>query len=114
MDNDQVEAIEKQLQAARVVVEFGNALARLKSNRDFKEVVLKGYFETEAIRLVHLKASPHMQSAESQASIVSQMDAIGSFSAYLNAGLAKASMASRAMEDSEAALADINNEPVTE
>lgn len=110
MANEDIAPIERDIARAKTLIEFGNSLTRLKVNRDFKEVVLKGYFEAEAIRLVHLKAEPHMQSAESQMSIVNQIDAIGSFSGYLNAVLAKASMASRTLDDNETALAEIHLE----
>ena len=73
MANDQIASIEQDITKAKGVIDFSNALVRLKGNRDFKEVVLTGYFETEAIRLVHLKAEPHMQAPDSQLSIVSQI-----------------------------------------
>lgn len=117
MAQEQIAAIEQDIVKSKVVIDFANTLTRLKSSRDFKEVVMKGYFETEAIRLVHLKAEPHMQSPESQASIVSQIDAIGSFSGYLNTVLVKAAMAGRTLEDNEQALAEIHSEsanPTTE
>lgn len=110
MANDQIEAIERDISKARTSVEFGKQLQRLRGNRDFKEVVLNGYFEKEAVRLVHLKAEPHMQDHESQASIVKQIDAIGAFSGFMNAALAKATRAAGAIDDGEAALVEIANE----
>lgn len=110
MANDQIEAIERDISKARTSVEFGNKLQRLRNNKDFKEVILNGYFEQEAVRLVHLKAVPYMQSPESQASIVKQMDAIGAFSGYMDAALSKAVMAAGAIEDGEAALVEITAE----
>lgn len=110
MANDQIEAIEQSLVPARAEVDFGATLLRLKANKDFQAVVMHGYFEREAIRLVHLKAEAHMQSPESQASINTQIDAIGSFSAYLNAVLYKAANARREIEDGEQAIEEINHE----
>jgi hypothetical protein len=114
MAAEQIAAIERDIAKAKVAIDFGLVLERLKTNKDFKEVVLKGYFEQEAVRLVHLKAEPFMQSPDSQRSIVTQMDAIGSFSGYLNAGLSKAAMAKRTLEDAEVAMTDIYDEESTE
>jgi len=110
MANDQIEAIEKEAEKSRVAIAFGDALIRLKNNKDFKDVVLKGYFEAEPIRLVHLKAEASMAAPDKQAAILSQIDAIGNFSAYLNAALHKAAQAERTLEDTEAALIEINEE----
>lgn len=110
MAQEQIAAIEQDIAKSRAVIDFAATLTRLKANKDFKELVLKGYFETEAVRLVHLKAEPHMQAPESQLSIVSQIDAIGSFSGYLNSVLAKAAMAARTLDDNEQALAEIHIE----
>lgn len=112
MANDQIEAIERDISKARTFVEFGNKLQRLRDNKDFKEVVMVGYFEKEAVRLVHLKADPNMQDPESQASIVKQIDAIGAFSGFMHAAMAKAAKAAGAIEDGEAALVEIANEKV--
>lgn len=110
MAKDQIEAIERDIAKARTSVEFGNTLQRLRLNKDFKEVVLNGYFEQEAVRLVHLKAEPHMQGPDSQASIVKQIDAIGAFSGYMNAAMAKALKAAGSIEDGNAALVEIAEE----
>lgn len=110
MAQEQIAAIEQDITKSKVVVDFAATLTRLKANRDFRDVVIKGYFETEAVRLVHLKAEPHMQSADSQMSILNQIDAIGAFSGYLNTVLAKGAMAGRTLEDNEQALAEIHSE----
>lgn len=97
-----LQAIEKNIEQAKELVELGKAVERLRSNREFKKVVVDGYFGDEAIRLVHLKADPSMQRPESQASIVKQMDAIGAFSQYLTTVLHQASLAEKAIETGEA------------
>ena len=97
-----LQAIEKSIEQAKETAELGRALERLRSNRDFKQIVISGYFDAEAVRLVHLKADPGMQKAESQASILKQMDAIGSFSSYLSTILHQASLAEKAVEAGEA------------
>jgi CHAT domain-containing protein len=101
MTQDTVQAIEKNIQEAKEILELGNSLERLKLNRDFREVVLKGYFEKEAIRLVHLKADPLFQSPERQQSILAQIDAIGTLSGYFATVLQKADIARKAIEADE-------------
>lgn len=80
---NEVQELEASIQRAKEHVEFGNVVERLLATRDFKKVISEGYFEQEAIRLVHLKADPNMQSTAQQESIVKQMDAIGSLKQYL-------------------------------
>ena len=93
-----IQALENSIKHATVMVEMGNALDRLRSNKDFRRVVLDGYFKDEAIRLVMLKADTKMQSIESQASIVKQMDAIGSFNQYLTTVMQLSAQAERSIE----------------
>ena len=57
----EIQQLEHEIQTSKKSVELGNALERLFNNRDFKNIVLKGYLEQEAVRLVHLKASPEME-----------------------------------------------------
>lgn len=97
MSSETIRAIEANIREAKKFVEQGEALERLQANRDFKKVILDGYFEQEAIRLVHLKASPAMQSAEMQKSIVAQMDAIGSLDQYFNTVFQQANLAIKAI-----------------
>ncbi len=99
--------IERSIAENKVRIEFGQAVERLKANRDFQEVFLRGYFEAEAVRLVHLKADPNMQSEERQRSIVAQMDAIGAVKAYLDLQIAWAHHAARENESAQEALEEL-------
>ena len=101
MIDNELQQIESNLKRNAVLTDLGNALARLKGNRDFKKVILEGFFEDEAIRLVHLKADPNMQSEQSQKSITTQMDAIGNLSQYLATLQFKAGMAQKAKASDE-------------
>lgn len=112
MSSQEIQAIEQNIQAAKTRLEFGAALERLQSNRDFRRVIEEGYFRDEAVRLVHLKADPNMQTEESQRSIVQQMDAIGSLSQYFVTVRQLAGMAARSIEGDEAMLEEIRAEEV--
>lgn len=107
MSTDTITAIEGNIQKARAVLEFQAALERLRGNRDFKKVVLEGYFEQEAIRLVHLKSDQNMQSPVIQQSIVNQIDAIGQLSQFFATALQKASMASRQIEADQETIEEL-------
>ncbi len=110
MADHRIEAIEHQISNAQVSIKFAEALERLKKNKDFKDTILKGYFEEEAIRLVHLKGAPDMQSDEAQKMIITQIDSIGSFRSYLDTAYFKAKMARKTIEDGEAELEAIHAE----
>lgn len=98
---DQLQEIELNIKQAQKLVDLGNALERLRSNNDFKKVITEGYFEQEAVRLVHLKADQNMQTAERQQSIIAQMDAIGALNQYFQTVFHRASLASKAIEADE-------------
>lgn len=109
-NDDDIKRLEDGILEKRKMVEVGNCIERLRNNRDFKEVILKGYFENEAIRLVHLKSDPSMQKPEKQADIVKQMDAIGSLSAYLNLQLTMAERAMAAIEADQLTIEELSAE----
>lgn len=110
MSNDAIQAIERNIKKAREVLEFSSALERLRGSKDFKKVVLEGYFEQEAIRLVHMKADQNMQKPETQQSIVNQIDAIGQLSQFFATVLHKASMARRQIEADQEAIEELSAE----
>lgn len=111
MDNTQaIQDIELNIKQAQLLVDTGNALERLRSNRDFKAVVMDGYFEKEAVRLVHLKGDPNMQTPEYQASIIKQMDAIGALNQYFNTVFHRASLAEKAIAADEETRDELLNE----
>lgn len=102
-----VSALDSSIQQHKDAVELGRCLQKLRSNADFKKVINSGYFSQEAVRLVHLKADPGMQTQEKQTGIIKQMDAIGSFSEYLNTVMAKAQWAARSLESDEETRAEL-------
>lgn len=99
---DNVKQVEHSIQRGKEAVELASTLDALLVNSYFKKVILEGYFEQEAIRLVHLKSDPAMESAASQASILKQMDAIGSLKQYFTTVQHQGSLAQKAIEFDEA------------
>lgn len=100
-DKDMLGQLDKSIEEARSVEDLGQSLERLSNNPDFKRVILKGYFEKEAIRLVNLKADPNMQTPQRQAAILVQIDAIGNLHQYFQTIQQMATMATKSRLDSE-------------
>lgn len=106
----QVLQLENNIRESKKLVDIGESLDRLYNNRDFKKVILEGFFEKEAVRLVHLKGDANMQSADSQKSIVGQMDAIAALAQYFATVRFKANMAVKAIASDEEARDELNQE----
>lgn len=115
MNKKYIQELEANIEHAKKSIDLGMSLERLFSNRDFKKVVLSGYFAEEAIRLVHLKGALESQNADAQKSIVDKIDAIGSFSNYLKDIANQAELATKtaALDEqtrSEIIFEDLDNE----
>lgn len=114
MSQHDLETVELSIDHANKSINLRNSLEKLTKNRDFKAVVLEGYFESEAVRLVLLKADPSMQDEESQKEIVKQIDAIGSFRQYLRTVMQLGDMASKAKDDYEQTREELLAEELSE
>lgn len=112
MNTLELQQLELNIKQSQKIVDLGESLERLVSNRDFKKVILEGYFEQEAIRLVHLKSDDNMQSSGSQYSIEKQMMGIGAFSSYLNTVRMRAQMAINALASDEQTRSELLEEGV--
>jgi len=95
----QVQQIEINIDMAKKQIAVRKAILELESNTNFKKVILEGYFETEASRLVLLKSDIEMQKPEDQEHIIRQIDAIGTFRQYLGTCIALGSMSEKALAD---------------
>ncbi len=114
MINQQIQEIEVNIKEAQQIVELGKAMERLRNNRDFKKVVMEGYFEKEAVRLVHLKADPAMQDEVRQKAILSQMDAIGNLNQYFETVFHRANLATKAIAADEETIDELRAEGIAE
>ena len=107
MSDAQLKQLEDSIKRAQKFVDMGEALERLYMNKDFRKVVVEGYFEQEAIRLVHLKSDSNMQSTDSQKSIIQQIDAVGSLKQFFNLLSYQAEMAGKTIAFDEQTREDI-------
>jgi hypothetical protein len=107
---DQVRKIEENIAEAKQFLEMNAALERLSRNPDFKAVLTDGYLKTEAVRLVHLKSDPHMQTPDRQAGVVRDIDAIGGLVSYFRTVAHNAQVALKAIEAGEDELNELRQE----
>lgn len=80
---DSITQIENSIEYAQAKVNLAKKLVDLYDNPVFNEVIVKGYMETEAIRLVGYYGSGR-GTAEEKAEMERDMHGIGSFRAYLS------------------------------
>ena len=112
MSDTELQQLERNIKHAQKTVDLGDALDRLRNNRDFKKVIGEAYFNEEAVRLVHLMSDSNMQSPEIQQSIHKQMIAIGVFHDFLNTLSTRADMARRSVAADEATRDELLAEDV--
>ena len=105
-----LEELEANIKQAKEVISLANALDRLYRNQDFKKVFLNGYFEKEAVRLVHAKAALNDKDKVAHKSIIRQIDAIGNLSKYLSDIIASAELAKKAIDADEQTRDELLNE----
>lgn len=107
----QAAEIEVTVQEAEAAVKLGEALQRLQSNRDFKKIVIEGYFEKEAIRLVHSLNDPNvMHNASIKEAHTMDMHAISCLRQYFHGIRQKAEAMEVTLADSRQELERIRGE----
>ena len=110
MSNQQIETVELSIEQARKLVDNRTDLEKLTKNKQFKNLIIENYFEREASRLVLLKADPSMQGDVEQATILRQIDAIGTFRQYLSTTMQRGNTAARTIADDEKTLEELRDE----
>lgn len=85
-----VQEIELSIEGARKLLSLREALLRLEKNKDFKLLISNGYLVDEALRLTGLlsevsedRNAPAVLGGVSKDKIVSQLQGVAHFSAYL-------------------------------
>lgn len=108
-DQQHLAQLEQQIEQAKGAHDLGEALLRLISNADFKKVILEGYLKHEAVRLVHLKADPQMATADRQAKVIRDIDAVGALADYLRLVSHAGVQAEEAIRQAEACIEEIQS-----
>lgn len=110
MSQDQIDSLHRNIAANREFIARAECLTRLQANPDFKTIIAQGYLRDEAVRLVHAKSNIALQSAESQAAIIKQIDAIGCVEAYFREVERQAKQAISNIEADEETIHDLMHE----
>lgn len=96
-----IEQVEMDIEHAKKFIADGDRLNRLTQNADFKELIIRGYLENEAIRLVHIKNDPNTQTEEIQKNIEQSINGISSLVSHLREISMKANEMRRAVKSYE-------------
>lgn len=80
---NQIEQIEVTIEEVKEQIALKDTLERLTNNPDFKRIILEGYFEKEAQRLVMLRADFNFREPQDQGDLLKAIDAIGQLRMYL-------------------------------
>ena len=107
---EQIETIELSMAQAKSAIATMSTLNRLTANKDFEEIILKGYFEKEASRLVLLRADPSMGDEEGQKLIDNQIIAIGHLRQHFVTIMHFGRMATKELADDEETLDELLTE----
>ena len=77
--DEQVRQIEISSEFAQSLVDKGDMWSKLLENKEFKTLVIEGYFKDESERLVGLLADPEFDTEEKKTDLYSQMAGIAHF-----------------------------------
>jgi len=99
MSEQELTEIEISLSNAEYAVRNLECLERLYKNKDFKHLVLDGYFVKQASRAVMGKAEPAMQTEDAQGEMVRDIDSIGRLKQYFVAVRAMGELARKSIAD---------------
>lgn len=98
---NELQQVEREIEQYKADMAIAEKLEKLHSNREFKEIILNGFLRENVIRLVGLKGHPDMQTAEKQASVLKQIDAVSVLTDYFRQIFNKGEIADRNIADHE-------------
>jgi hypothetical protein len=107
IQDQQLETIEISIKQAQANIALKRALIRLQEDTNFNKLIMEGYFENEAVRLVLLRADPSQQGTDDQVAINKSIDAIGFLRQYLVAVNQIGTIAEKAIKEDEQTREDI-------
>ena len=84
MSQSDIEKIEIGIEEARKIIERGELAEKLSKNREFKKLILEGYFVEEASRLTHLLSDPSIIRDGNQKFVENDLMGIGGLKRYLS------------------------------
>jgi hypothetical protein len=97
-----IEQIELSLNDAKELVARRDSILKLRTNRDFRKIILDGYFKDEAVRLTSLTAAPGFEKHRDD--VFLSIQAISLLQQYLQTVLQLGDTAAKNIEDYNAEL----------
>lgn len=79
---DEIASVESDMEIYRSNIAFGDALKRLRSNKDFKKVIEQTYLTDNALRLVELLSDPANDSDAKENAIIVELKSIGTLKSF--------------------------------
>lgn len=110
MQEQQLHQVEINMEAANVMIAEAKALSRLHDNKDFKTVILKGYFEAESRRAVLLRSDPEMQDPDKLRQVDNIITSIGGLFAFFNKVYTMGNMAEQSLQEDQLTREEILSE----
>ena len=107
--NAEIEELEVQIEEAKKIAAFGEAIERLLENKDFKTVFVEGYFKDEAVRLAHASMDMAL-SPDQRDNILTMIQSISVLKQFLNNSTTMAANMRQAMADAEQEIEAIREE----
>lgn len=105
LEND-INQVELSIEVAEEVIKKGKQAEALAKIKDFKEIILDGYFVDEAARLVHYVSHP-TTSEEDRKQALRDIDGIGSLKRHLNMLVTFGKQAQEALEADKNTLEEL-------
>lgn len=106
-NEQQQHQIQLSMEQATAAIAASDALRRLEKNADFQTLIVEGYFEKEAARLIHLNFDPninHPSQAHVKETISADMAGPAAFKRYLGGIHQMGEISRQALVDSEEEL----------
>lgn len=100
-----IQELELSIEQAKKLVERKNMILKLTSNREFKKVVLDGYFVDEAARLASISADPLQQEYWDQIHLCIQ--GISLFRQFMQTGIRMGQVAEQELREQNELLDEL-------
>jgi len=95
-----MEQVDIQIEVAKEMIALRDDCVKLMANKNFKDVIEKGYFKEEAARLVMAKSN-HTLSIEQQTNMDNRIMGIGALANFLDAIMSRGDQMDQALEGHE-------------
>jgi hypothetical protein len=106
--------VEIAIQQHKAAIARKDCLVRLQQNRDFQELIEKGFLESHAVRQVLLKAHPGLQEPAQQNLLDQQITAIGGLKQFLISVYTEGMNAQEALRADEATREELLREDLND